>query len=54
MLFLNKKTGLQWEVSNAEHIGRLLRDSDYELIKEKVKFKPEPEIKIEATKNIKK
>ncbi|KUO75711.1 MAG: hypothetical protein APF81_17700 [Desulfosporosinus sp. BRH_c37] len=59
MLFLNKKTGLEWEISDQEHIKRLLRDSDYELI-EKVKeeaviveeVKPEP--KKEVPKNIKK
>ena len=61
MLFLNKKTGLEWEISNQEHIKRLLRDSDYEVIENmevepevEVELKPEPEVKKEIPKNIKK
>lgn len=43
MLFLNKITKLEWEISNQEHIKRLLRDLDYDVIEkvkvEKVKVK---------------
>lgn len=57
LLFLNKITKLQWEISNEEHIKRLLRDSDYKVIEETVvveEVKLEPEVKKEIPKNIKK
>lgn len=30
MIFLNKKTGVKWEINEQEHIRRLLNDEDYE------------------------
>ena len=32
MLFLNKNTGLEWEINNEEHQNRLKNDSDYEVV----------------------
>ncbi|MBW9147299.1 hypothetical protein KTC92_02520 [Clostridium sp. CM027] len=32
MLFLNKNTGLKWEINNEEHQNRLKNDSDYEVV----------------------
>lgn len=34
MIFLNKNTGVQWEINDKEHIRRLLNDEDYEVITE--------------------
>ena len=44
MWFLNKTTGLKWEVSDKELIKRLSKDSNYEEIKETVEKK---EVKVE-------
>ena len=41
MWFLNKTTGLKWEVVDKELIERLSKDSNYEEIKEKVEEKKE-------------
>ena len=32
MIFLNKKTGLQWEISDASLIDRLKNNPDYEVV----------------------
>ncbi|MBU3142212.1 hypothetical protein [Clostridium sp. CF012] len=32
MLFLNKNTGVKWEINNEEHQNRLKNDSDYEVV----------------------
>ena len=32
MIFLNKKTGLQWEISDASLIHRLKNNPDYEVV----------------------
>ena len=41
MWFLNKTTGLKWEVVDKELIKRLLKDSNYEVVKDKVEEKKE-------------
>lgn len=39
MIFLNKKTGVSWEINNIEHIKRLLSDEDYEMLVDNSKEK---------------
>ena len=45
MLFLNKTTGLKWEISDEEHIQSLLRNKNFELV---------GEVKEKETKKVKK
>ena len=33
--YLNKETGLKWEVTNEELVKRLSKDDNYELVEEK-------------------
>ncbi|MGF7057191.1 hypothetical protein [Brassicibacter mesophilus] len=45
MWFLNKTTGLKWEITDKEMIKRLSKDDNYEEIKEKVDKKVKEEKK---------
>ncbi len=41
MWFLNKKTGVKWEIIDKNLIDRLSKDSNFEEVKEKVEEKKE-------------
>lgn len=48
--YLNKGTGIKWEVTDEELLKRLCKDGNYEIIEEKQEKKAAPEKSKETTK----